>query len=563
MKQIPLLPAARRLQVPAGSLVEVRNAARPDLPRHLARVLPSPASAPEAALLAPGLAYNLGLALHLGPLLQGHGAGVGAGAAEHVLLAPYTSPPAAPADGRSQRSVLVAQPSAEPAAVPLAEALQLAVVYTPAETLLTEAPAPRSPASQPLGGEAAAGEAGAGAAGGAGTGGGEEQQEVAVQALRHFFLAAPRLVCQGDVLAVPRRQAVPSAATLPNLLQPPGGAAKQGTAGQGGADDGAAVSQSVHHQQQEPVAPCDVLYVRVVRALPDGCGPVVVDAESTQIQLGGRCRSGIPPALPAYLDAWAREGAQPDAATQRTARQGARCPKPCTAPLAQPNGGGLRGTCSQLLSGPKCSHLLACTVCLFPLCLPASCCRPARTCAAGYLRLAACAAVVAAGGAPGLGAAPAGSRPATQVEQAGAGRRALFAGCSMGLPVTLKQHRCALPSGRLISHFRGLPHLSTHPCGPAPPRRLAVLLHGPAGSGRRAMVTAAAAAVGCHVVWLSAHDLRAPGRQEKGVLESMRAAFEHAGRYRPAVLALRHFEVLGGDSSGELLRCWLVAAEAC
>lgn len=77
------------------------------------------------------------------------------------------------------------------------------------------------------------------------------------------------------------------------------------------------------------------------------------------------------------------------------------------------------------------------------------------------------------------------------------------------------------------------------------------------------MVTAAAAAVGCHVVWLSTHDLRAPGRQEKGVLESMQAAFEHAGRYRPAVLALRHFEVLGGDSSGELLRCWLVAAEAC
>ncbi len=77
-----------------------------------------------------------------------------------------------------------------------------------------------------------------------------------------------------------------------------------------------------------------------------------------------------------------------------------------------------------------------------------------------------------------------------------------------------------------------------------------MLLHGPPGSGRHAAIKAAAHAAGCHVVPLSCHEMRAPGTPEKKVLEGLRAAFEVAGQYRPALLVLRHFEALADSEAG-------------
>ena len=87
------------------------------------------------------------------------------------------------------------------------------------------------------------------------------------------------------------------------------------------------------------------------------------------------------------------------------------------------------------------------------------------------------------------------------------------------------------------------------------PHRLAVLLHGAPGSGRQAAVRAAAEAAGCQVVALSCHDLKPAHAPEKTMLGALRAAFEAAGRYRPAVLLLRHFEVLGAGTGGEFGPC--------
>lgn len=110
------------------------------------------------------------------------------------------------------------------------------------------------------------------------------------------------------------------------------------------------------------------------------------------------------------------------------------------------------------------------------------------------------------------------------------------------------------------------PHLPTpqvlapllHPAALATDMRVSLLLHGPAGSGRRTAVRAAAAALGLHCITASCHDLQsAPGQDSsKGVLASLQALVDDAARFAPCVLLLQVGVSLKGDCVWEEGRCW-------
>ena len=90
--------------------------------------------------------------------------------------------------------------------------------------------------------------------------------------------------------------------------------------------------------------------------------------------------------------------------------------------------------------------------------------------------------------------------------------------------------------------------------------RVALLLHGPSGSGRATAARAAAAALGLHVVPFSCHELGGgpaqPPQQQPGgegaAVAALRAAFEAAAEFAPAVLLLQDFEVLAEAAPGGL-----------
>ncbi|KAK2076807.1 hypothetical protein QBZ16_005033 [Prototheca wickerhamii] len=102
------------------------------------------------------------------------------------------------------------------------------------------------------------------------------------------------------------------------------------------------------------------------------------------------------------------------------------------------------------------------------------------------------------------------------------------------------------PAAELSGLLAGL----THPEAELESLRLAVLLHGPAGSGRRSAALAAAAAAGYHAITISAHALRAPDIPEDKALEALRTAFASAAAFAPVVLVVREFEALGPGEEG-------------
>ncbi|PIA37783.1 hypothetical protein AQUCO_03000366v1 [Aquilegia coerulea] len=79
--------------------------------------------------------------------------------------------------------------------------------------------------------------------------------------------------------------------------------------------------------------------------------------------------------------------------------------------------------------------------------------------------------------------------------------------------------------------------------------RVAVLLHGLEGCGKRTTVRYVARRLGLHVVQYSCYDLISSS--EKKVSGALAQAFETAKRYSPAILLLRHFEVFQKVSSHE------------
>lgn len=104
-----------------------------------------------------------------------------------------------------------------------------------------------------------------------------------------------------------------------------------------------------------------------------------------------------------------------------------------------------------------------------------------------------------------------------------------------------------LPSWRYIAH-----PLATimHPASKSLNLKLSMLIHGPSGAGKRTAISAAAAAVGFHTTFINCRDIKGEGAlPDSKVAEGLRVAFDIAGRYRPCILILEEFHLLG--SAGE------------
>ena len=435
------------------------------------------------AYLAPSLAHNLGLALHLWPLLRGEGGGGGEPAAppgnhyangssssssgsgsssgssstaagpHRVRIQRYNPAAAQPAQQQQgEQWHSVPQPGNEPALVPVATEAHISIVRTPAPALLRQAPGSSEAADAAPAADGAT--EGCASAGGQGSRAAEAADDAdgspaaaadkgssaadAVSALQAWFIAARRVVQEGDLLAVPRPPPGSSsgAGSLLPLLLP--------NLHAGGRARGAGPAAT---------APPQLLYFRVARLVaqsqpagPDGgdvAPAAAVDVATTAVKLVGSCSSGLPVGLPHYLAAATRTGSSSSGGT------------------------------SALLG----VHALAAAV----------------------------------------------PRPL--------------------LPAV----------GPLLPAWRPLAQLLAsvlHPGSAGVPLRLAVLLHGPPGSGKRTAAAAAAAAVGCHLVSLSSHDVKAAaGAAERHTFEGLRAAFGAAAEYAPALLLLRDFSALGDASS--------------
>ncbi len=78
--------------------------------------------------------------------------------------------------------------------------------------------------------------------------------------------------------------------------------------------------------------------------------------------------------------------------------------------------------------------------------------------------------------------------------------------------------------------------------------RIALLLHGPSGSGKNTAVSAAAAALGLHVIPFSCHEFS--GQADTVAASAVRAAFRSARSFSPAVLLLQDFAALSDAASG-------------
>lgn len=145
---------------------------------------------------------------------------------------------------------------------------------------------------------------------------------------------------------------------------------------------------------------------------------------------------------------------------------------------------------------------------------------------------------------------PGGRGPA--VIDADAGTRVTFYGhASDGIPAglaryvtgaILKPEKTILPFSwtTLAALIASTMHPATENVG----LRLALLLHGPPGSGKRAAAEAASEAIGCHFIACSCHELNFEGLPEKKVVEGLRTIFQVGQDYRPAILFLEHLNAL-------------------
>ena len=91
--------------------------------------------------------------------------------------------------------------------------------------------------------------------------------------------------------------------------------------------------------------------------------------------------------------------------------------------------------------------------------------------------------------------------------------------------------------------------------------QVAALMLGPRGSGRATAVRAATAALGIHLVPFSCHDLK--GQTEAHTATALKAALEAAQQFAPAVLLLRHFEVLAESAAGSNQGSQFCSCHAC
>lgn len=452
------------MQLPPGTLVEVTNPDRPDIPCHLARIwpyAPSPprltfdstndkdhtlrnerhnpiktphASSQRIAYLSPFLAYNIGVAVHLHPLLHASDNNSAATALDdgeslekqaHVAMKygrvcictcrdthpfpKHGSDIDADADD-GVTWVYVEQPLEQQPGVrfPLATEIQIALVREPMSDTVHD-----------IGKTSTDGIAST------------ASENEAIECIQNYLKGGVRVLSPGDLLGVAlRRDALDrTAATVLHNLSIPIRCLTAGDIGTRALDDGVSWPGSLLR----------ILLFKISRISPDDTDSqfpmYAVDVTTTRVKLAASCSSGMPVGIRSYL----------------AHTQGIEVPAPVST----------------------------------------------------------------------LGWHP----------------------CAAALP-----HGWRLPYvGTLLSSWKTVAELLArvmHPATLSMPLNTALLVHGPQGSGKRTAIKAAAAAIGCHAVWLSAEDLYFEGLPEDKVTEGLQTAFVAVSRYRPVVMVLENFEKL-------------------
>ena len=115
--------------------------------------------------------------------------------------------------------------------------------------------------------------------------------------------------------------------------------------------------------------------------------------------------------------------------------------------------------------------------------------------------------------------------------------------CFVGLDrgsLCLKVQPCLRFVGKLLSRWSDIATIiapALHPAIRNLSWKISLLLHGPQGSGKKTAISAAAAALGCHAIWISCSDIRNNSSEGKAG-DTFRAIFDAASEYRPCLLVL-------------------------
>ncbi|KAG7671202.1 hypothetical protein Ndes2526B_g02331 [Nannochloris sp. 'desiccata'] len=485
------------LELSPGVLITISNPDRPEIRPHAARLWPSEQlstenettiedNEPPVAALPPTLAHNLGLALHLTPLLTSP---VDSPAEENneeilknlsrvpsplrphsrVCITPYISslPEPHPAsdtpintssednegkkedkageDGKEFEEIEYAPfpqpPPFQTVQIPIAKELYVSVVREPITCWSPPIADGQHPAQQhqqhsytSFLGDDEDGVSGS--------------STDPVQAIQKYFIGGLRVVCEGDILAVPKNGVSTLAEIMNNLSLPLVGERKRSEENVEEVEEEhipniTTTTTTTSYQANDKWDFSRFIFFRVSRVVPNTTAIQAIDVGSTMVKLSGTCSSSLPVGLRGYLNIG-------------------------------------------IDSAPNTNN----TVSLL-------------------------------------------------------GWNAGAAGLSSGW--TLPFVGELLPSWRRIAH-----PLATllHPASSTFNLRLAMLVHGPSGAGKRTAIAAAAAAVGCHATFINCRDIKGEGAlPDSKVAEGLRVSFDIAGRYRPCILILEEFQLLG--SAGE------------
>ncbi len=476
------------MQLSPGVLIKISNTDRPQIHAHLARLWPfeQPSTtdyldnedeSTRIIALPPTLAHNLGLALHLTPLLTpfidnenetGHQGGDdekiltkrnnNVSSHARVSITPYlplpsfidvdSSPTKVSGDNNTNNeekekeelaieyATFPQPPPFHSVQIPIAQEVYVSVVREPIICWSPPGVDGQHPAQQHqqysytsfLGGDDDDD-----------PGGGTNSSTDPVVAIQKYFMGGLRIVCEGDILAVPKQGIATIAEIMNNISLPP--LVDEHEEEEKKEEEQNSNSSKKTSQRRDEWEFSRFIFFRVSKVLPNTKALQAVDVSSTMVKLSGTCSSTLPVGLRGYLN--------------------------------------------------KPSANIASIV----------------------------------------------------------GWNAGAAGLPRGW--TLPFVGELLPSWRSIAH-----PLATlmHPASNTYNLKLAMLVHGPSGAGKRTAIAAAAAAVGCHTTFINCRDIKGEGSlPDSKVAEGLRVAFDIAGRYRPCILILEEFNLLGasGDPHAE------------
>ncbi|BDA49160.1 Peroxisomal biogenesis factor 6 [Coccomyxa sp. Obi] len=292
-----------------GSCVQVWNPARPDIPPHYATIsvgkhqgtdgsretaqfsTRGPENSLAVAQLSPALAFNLGLDLHLVPLLQ-----ESEGDSSSTLLKECSPSLSNPAPSRiirvKKKAGFPLQESIGQRNAGIAEAVWLAKIRDPSVAIIGDAQhaSEQRSSSASLDGAEKQDEGEAGRVSGVNPSRDDDAAAELVTALQEHFQRCPRLLAEGDVFAVKASDSSGSAPLLHALLS--GSTTARYAAG-------------------------SYIFFKAVKILPQAQESLVVDSRRTAITLKGSCSSTIPVGVVGFLDSVA--GSEDHSSSSNTA----------------------------------------------------------------------------------------------------------------------------------------------------------------------------------------------------------------------------------------------------